>query len=405
LLAVALALAWWWEDDAAPASPTPVALPEPLPSPEPLRPTVEPEPKADAGVPILASVDAGTLVLALAVREPDVEDYMRRWRNALAPLFRLSMDAHRPELFRAMVLDAGVPDAGLEPCKPKVQRLAFTPRGRADLVIVVDTSGSMSRTLPKISRWLAELEMAINKAGQDVQLLVVAEQHSLGREVASDGGYDLYVGSRDSLEVLLEGAKPGKNRWTDALRPGVELRIVVVTDDEAEGKGPSYVARLTELLAETRFSVHLLGGLETNGAVLSAEQPLVESTCRADAIIGLERGIAYQEAVRLTGGYRASICSEVARRALSAALLQLSATTAQCAWLLDIPRHRVDRIDAVGPARASTRLLSELHDSSCPGARQSYRLAGSMLALCADTCTSLRESGFDGIELTLECVE
>ena len=356
----------------------------------------------DEPVPTPAAVDAGGPV-ALARREPDVEDYMRRWREALAPLFRLSLYRQRPELLRAVPFDAGVPDAGSEPCKPKLQRLSFTPRGRADLVVVVDTSGSMSRTLPKISRWLAELELEINKTAADVQLLVVAEQHNLGRELTSDGGYDLYVGSTDSLEVLLEAAKPGKNRWIDALRPGTELRIVVVTDDEAEGKGPAYVARLTEVLGETRFSVNLLGGLETGDSVIAGDQPLVLATCHAEGITGLEPGEAYQQAVKLTGGSRASLCSEAARRALSAALLQLRPQAAQCAWLLDSPGHRVDRIDAVGPARAPTRLVPELHDSNCPGTRQSYRLAGSLLALCADTCTALRGDGFDGVELKLEC--
>jgi hypothetical protein len=409
LLVVGLAWCSATEDEApeAPSEPTAVFVP----TPELIQSAEE-----DAGSP--AAEDAGTApapksdpsrpTQVTARREPDLADYMRRWREALAPLFMNGINRGSPTLFRAAPQEpaASSPesgaDAGVVPCTPKRQRLEFQKRVSTDLVVVVDTSGSMRSALPKIVEWLAELEFAIVKSQFDVQLLVVADQRGLGARRPDGGMFNAQVGSTDALDVLLRAG----SRWTKSLRLNAELHIVLVTDDHAQGTVPNYVAGLVAATAGVKFSVHLLGGLDTPGhALLSSDQPVMGGICSGDGITGVAAGEVYQEVVRLTEGLRAPLCSPEGRQALSKQLLEQRAPSAPCGWMLESPRHRVAEVDAVSPGKPSTALIPERLLSNCYATRRSYLVADRLLALCEDTCAALKNEGYDAIEVKLECVE
>lgn len=403
LLPLAFVLAFvWCSEEPEPPPPTKdlfVAEPEPLPPPPP--PPEAPRP-IDSGSSEAAPLDAG--LTPLVHKEPDVEAYMQRWRDALAPLFRLGKQPTGvPQLIRAMAHQE--PDAGSEPCAPRVELLSLRARPRVDLVVVVDTSGSMYRALPRVAQWLGELEGTIVERKRDVQLLVVADQRHLRTWKRVDaGGVNSPVGSDDALEVIFAGATRGTDRWTSALRPGAELRIVVVTDDNARGTGEDFVNRLTEVLGGTRFSFNLLGGLDSNdGMVIAPEQPITRTRCSAEGINGLNSGEAYQEAAVFTKGLRAPLCWEKGRSQLLNALVELPTAVSSCMLPLNSPGHRVVSVDAEGPNRAPRRLLEER--ASCYAMRRGYRVEGAMLALCEDTCAELRADGYEELEVMLECRE
>lgn len=410
LLSVLVLGQTWCELEDAPPETTPatVFVPTPeleLPAEEGTLPA-EPLPTADAA---LAPLDAGLPSTVTTRREPNVEDYMRRWREALAPLFMTGRSSNGPTVLKAMPRETpSEPDADVEPCKQKVERLALRAVPRMDLVVVVDTSGSMYRALPKVARWLGELEQQLVATRPDAQLLVVAEQRHLGVPQKRDGGaFGLSVASNDALDVLLDGAK-GKERWVDSLRSGADLHLVVVTDDEANGSASDYFARLTELLGGSRFVLHLLGGLDTRKHFpLQPSSPLAQKTCYFEGISGLAPGLVYQELARLTNGLRVPLCYADARQILTEELLKFPSTgaNASCGWLLDSRGYRVDRVEAVGPARPPSRLLEERVNSNCFGTRRSYRLAEPLLVLCEDTCTALKAEGYDAVEVTLECAQ
>ncbi len=396
------------EDPAESAGPSVVFVP--TPEPEPIARAPEPIDAAtdfDAGT---EQLDAGAVVLAR--KQPDYDAYMRRWKDALEPLFKNGKYPGAPTVIRAerrpQPEEQDGPDAG--PCEPISKRLSLA-LPRFDIVVVVDTSGSMAFALPVIAAWLGELERSIVKSRSDTQLLVVAEQQELGR-TKGDGGYDLAVGSSDAVEVLLEGAVRGRDRWVDALRTRAELQIVLVTDDESRGQSVHLLRRLNETLLGVPFSVSLLGGLDTpRHKVLDPEEPIVSgysARCDGEGLEGLEPGVVYQELVRATGGFRAPLCWKSSRWSLSWELLNKRSTLAapQCGWVLNAPRHRVDRVSAVGLGRASAPLLYEPVRSNCFGTRRSYRMADEqLLVLCDDTCTELRHEGFEALELKLECKE
>ena len=407
LMALVLVGAWCGDEDVREPSPRAAAL-DPVPVLSPAALEVAPE-LLDAAVTITvvgsAPLDAGPA--APARREPDVEDYMRRWKAALAPLFRSGKSTGSPKVLRPTPRETPeTSDAGQGPCTAKVQRLSFNA-ARIDLVIVVDTSGSMSSALPEIARWLAELEQEIASRGVDVQMLVVADQRGLGRSVKPDGGsFNLGVASSDALDVLLAGAKPGAGRWVDALRSSADLHIVVVTDDEARGKSDRYLAGLTEVVGGARFSVHLLGGLDTPGhGLIASDAPLMETVCRQGKFQGQNSGLTYQRITQLTNGMRAPFCDGDARKALSTRLLDLPSPAAACGWLVDTSRHRVVGVEAVGSHHPAQRLLEERVASNCKGMRRGYRRADALLVLCEDTCTALKAEGFQALEVKLECSE
>jgi hypothetical protein len=287
-----------------------------------------------------------------------------------------------------------------------VQRLDIVGISKRDLVIVVDTSGSMTHALQPVVEWLARLEKAIVDRQLDTQLLVLADQRSIGRKANADGGINWTVGSYDALNVLLLGARGGGQRWADYLRTNAELMLVVVTDDRPyAGSAPVFQKRITEALGGMPFTFHVLGGFEAYPqGVLTPDQPIATAICAREGIQGMNIGEQYQELARLTKGTRASLCFSQGRDGLTEALLATSMRSAGCAWLLNESGHRIDGVSAVSAQKAPYRLLEERSAESCAGMRRSYRMAGGLLALCEDTCGSLKQDGYEGIEVKLECL-
>ena len=399
--ALLLAVAWCaWDDEPPVVVPEPLAepavvVPEPPPPPPiALPPEPEPEP-ADAATELeVPPVDAG-----LVFREPNLEDYMNRWRAALAPLFEEKAVRYtKPTLIPAAPQpDAGVADAGV--CERQEQRLSMLMNQRFDIVVAVDTSGSMNTSLEMVARWLAELELRIREQHSDTQLLVLADQRRLNRK-RPDGGVNAMVQSNDALEVLLNF------QWVRLLRPAAELRLVVITDDEADPYGPGaerFLSELTDRLEGRPFSFHVMGGFDTPPeVVLPPSAPVTPSLCSSGHEVGLAAGVTYQALARQTHGLRASLCHPGSRAALSAALLAVPSSQS-CAWALDLARHRVDEVNAIGPDVARNRLTWERAPGLCRGMHWSYLVEGPVVSLCPETCAALRQDGYDAIDVTLEC--
>ena len=395
--ALLLGVAWCaWEGEPPAVAPEPIAEPPPVaPEPPPPPPIALPPEPADASTELaVPPADAG-----LVFREPNLEDYMNRWRAALAPLFEeKAVRFTRPRLIPATPRpDAEAADAGV--CERQEQRLSLVMNQRFDVVVVVDTSGSMNSSLEMIARWLAELELRIREQHSDTQLLVLADQRRLNRKRA-DAGVTVLVDSNDALEVLLT------RQWVPLLRPAAELRLVVITDDEADPYGPGperFLSELTGRLEGRPFSFHVMGGFDTPPeVVLPPSAPVASTLCYSGHELGLAAGVTYQALARQTHGLRASLCHPGSRAALSAALLAVPSSQS-CAWALDLARHRVDEVNAIGPDVARNRLTWERAPGLCRGMRWSYLVEGPVVSLCPETCAALRQEGYDAIDVTLEC--
>jgi hypothetical protein len=266
----------------------------------------------------------------------------------------------------------------------------------------------MLDALRPVVMWLAQLEKAIADTHADVQLLVVADQRSLGRKTKVDGGIDLPIGSYDALRVLVMGARGGPgpgHRWADYLRPNAELVLMVITDDQPRGsQAETSLKQLNEALGGMPFTFHVMGGFDTpRHEALSPLEPVAYPFCNAEGLEGVNHGEVYQELARLTHGLRVPLCHAAARDELAAALMKSSLGSNGCAWLLSDPRQHIELVSALSERMAPYRLLEERSVSSCVAMRRSYRMAGRLLVLCEDTCSSLKQEGYAAIEVKLEC--
>lgn len=335
---------------------------------------------------------------------------MRRWRAALEPLFR-SRRTSAPGSTKVISVASEPrppPADARDACQDELLRLPLRERPAVDLVVGIDTSGSMHPELREVVRWLTNLELALRRKESDFQLLVVADHGRFrGGRTALEldaGRVDLPIGSRDAFETLIRSAREGPEpRWPQRLRPGSAKHLVVVTDDEAaDPQGLAYLPALTKASGISQLTVHLLGGFDAE-QLLEPGAPLATWRCP----LGQAPGLAYQKAAQQTGGLRASLCSPRAQGELADRLAawRTPAQAEQCLWLLPSPGPEL----AVDEVRAQTSSggvlrLSEAHTTeACSGRPDGWRATGRLLALCQSTCAALREAGVTEVQVRVRC--
>ena len=425
-LIVAALIAWWAQPDELPevVAETQPQVVRTAPVEEPHAPAAPDASSAPAAIPRFE--DAGALVQKPRVifnpsptEQQRIDETLRRWRDALAPLFRIDRSKTHKATPVIAVSDEGresIPDAGAQAvCEDAVQKLPLHGKGSLDLVIVVDTSGSMYFELKDVVAWLTQLELALRDKGVDFQLLVVADQRVLNRGQRQrrevDAGFiQVPVGSRDALDTLITAAKEGSTpRWHQLLRAGATKHLIIVTDDEArDPRGLPYLEPLVKAaegslgsVAAPAFTLHLLGGFASiPEGVLTPEQPLSSNLCPD----GVAAGLGYQHLAQATGGLRAPLCQPAAHKALTAALVDwpLSGGTTSCVWLAR-PASRVVDARALSGHSTVLRLWEARNADACIGRRDAYVSSGQVFALCATTCAILMDAGYDEIELSTRC--
>jgi hypothetical protein len=395
-----------------------------LSGPEPAELAVEParvvraaDPTGQNPLPPGPSVPA---VSSAAEDEAAALELLERWSAALRPLFDGGQAASRaggPAATAASSRGATLPaqeaappsslfDAGAAPaCRPGTLRFAASVAAPVDLVVAIDTSGSMSGRLAEVTHWLRELDVALLNAGGRNQLVVVVNPEALRAKAPAaswlrDSGAELKsnIGSNDALGVLLA---PEVAPWLPRLRPGARVHLVLVTDDDpARGLPATFVARLTRLAggalgteAAPAFRLHALLGFlaDPPGQVLAADAPVREARC------GVAAGLDYQKLVTRTGGLRASVCDRESRQAFTQALLASFTETSSRPCSLKLPDGaRVTAVRAEGQtlSRASLTGWDCLHGSSA------YATRGAQLVLCPETCAAAADAG---LEVAIAC--
>jgi len=293
-----------------------------------------------------------------------------------------------------------------------------------DVVVTLDTSGSMFRALPEVSNWLAtNFEPELRKEDGDARLIVVADLRLVERIMRRDlrprwapssSGINIpwAIQSRDSFEVLLKSAAAKKElSWLAATRPGSALHIVIVTDDDPVPRTAwDFVGRLTTLAGGAlgtadapTFHLHALLGYRPHPAapVLRPEDDLATSVC------GQRAGVDYQIVAQETGGLRSSSCNRVSLDAFTTALTQElhAAGAGRCHATLpaDMPPERLTSVRATSTSGARYELTRVLDPLACPGQPQAYELAGQNLLLCPDSCLALKRAGLASLELWRRC--
>jgi hypothetical protein len=396
----AIVLAWWcWpscEPDVEVTAAEPTVV-EPVAEPPPL-PVELPEPVVvDAGLEEI--VDAGNVVVAPEPTPQDVEAYIAKWKKALEPL--LSRSRRKPA-FMISSADAGVAKT---PCEPEREILIAERELPFDVLVAVDTSGSMGGPhLAQVARFLGTLEYEAVSRRRDARLLVLAAT-TTDLPVADAGVLNAMVSSNDGLEVLLGTARQGPG-WLNALRPGVETRLILATDDGPEPtlKMEAVQPVLSELLADRPFSFNVIGGF-TGTRVLEPSARPSPRTCfsRVQRVIGLDVGLLYQQLAISTGGLRASLCHDDSLVQLATRLATPLRTKRLCSANLDEGARVLD-VAAVTPRGDSYPLYEERVAALCVGMRRTWLVEEKRLSLCPDTCAELATLGADRLRVRQRCL-
>lgn len=350
---------------------------------------LEPAPRGlDAAVELKPEPDAGRW-------QPNAEEQraaaalLRRWSQALEELSRWhkhqrALDATRRQKPPA---DAGALGAAPVTCEAGTSTLRFE-LDPVDLIIAVDTSGSMFHLLPKLERWLVTQVDPLARS-HDVQLIVLLDPLPLEmlrsgkpRPSAFDAGlvHPIEIQSHDILEVVLDS----KNAWLPKLRPDSRKHLLLITDDDPD---PALPARFTERLARELVGVKLqLHGLLGFQAI--ADQPLlghgappVNNSC------AVAPGLAYQQLIIETRGARGSLCDSAAWQSMAQALLPRRDAPKTCAIPLP-PGAIVKQVHVRGQ-----KLTPAFDRFNCEQEAGHYQRQLDRLELCPPVCEALSKSG------------
>ena len=357
---------------------------------------------------------------------------MSAWARALAPMLAgPGADAGPGVRYDLVSVDGGLrlraaqkalsnrpdEDGGSQTkCDPGPVRIALRHES-VDLVVAIDTSGSMFANGSLVNRWLVEkLEPALQKSGFDYQLQVVVDLEQLGRLghgkgvwAPSDAGIHVheYVRSTDVLRVLLRSAKQSGSSWLTRLRPDSSVHLVIVTDDDPDrGSAAPFIQQLTRLArgrlgteAAPTFQFHAVLGMELSAPwALLADAGLEERVCAEAA------GRDYQLISTKTGGLRGSVCRAESYEAFTELLIGSLGRAGQTCDLplpANFPAERLTSIRAIG--KRELPLHPAFDAFNCEQSRDRYVLQKGQLTVCPATCRALTDDGYTAIEAVATC--
>jgi hypothetical protein len=184
-----------------------------------------------------------------------------------------------------------------------------------DLIIAVDTSGSMNEETRELQNNLNDLASFVTDSGVDAQVLMVGYAASIcPRAPLTDGAcppgetesykpIDVVVASNDALDVLLRNYDSG-GRYSTYLREGGIRHVLIVTDDNSYLRSDEFLARAVDLA-----SPGLIEDTFYHAIVSTGPDPIgTNLPCRGPNGVAVVEGTEYRELVLESGGVEASIC-------------------------------------------------------------------------------------------------
>jgi hypothetical protein len=191
----------------------------------------------------------------------------------------------------------------------------------ADIVVVVDNSGSMALEAGFVQQNLNSFSNQISMSGVDVHVVLLSSYPGEGHGVCIDpplggGGcptmdskpptflhVNREVGSRDGLELIISTFP----EWQGSMRPGASKHFIVITDDNSRMPAATFNTQLLGL------NQGLFQGYKMH-AVFAPTFPTDFLGCLAmppvDPCCGLSAaaGTVYQELIQMTGAVAGNLC-------------------------------------------------------------------------------------------------
>jgi hypothetical protein len=184
---------------------------------------------------------------------------------------------------------------------------------KADIIWVVDSSGSMGDEAANVQASLNAFVQRVESAHIDVHVVMLTRQGfvqvppPLGTDAARFQFVDVEVGSNDTLQVLLDQLPS----YRDFLRTDAATHFIVVTDDESYLLAPDFETMMTARLGHP-FVFNAIASEDLSGYPIC--NSFVGQACGAGIIAGAAApGCQHYALADTTGGAKISICTPAAQ--------------------------------------------------------------------------------------------
>jgi hypothetical protein len=280
----------------------------------------------------------------------------------------------------------------------------------ADIIFVVDNSGSMGDEADAVQINLNSFSQQIINSGVDVRVVLISSYPGNGNGICVDtplgiGGcpgadtnpplfthIDVEVDSHDALRVLL-AQHPG---WAGVMRPEAAKHIVIVTDDESDLDALSFDSQLKAL--DPSYATYKLHGIVS----------------MQDCDDAADIGDVYITLGQLTGGLLSDLCDQNFQPVFDLLATEvISGSVLACEWAipeppegeeLDPDKVNVEFDNGMGGVETIGRVGSE---AECAGVADGWYYdnpdAPTMIFACPQTCERMQDAMMAGIAIQLGC--
>jgi hypothetical protein len=288
-------------------------------------------------------------------------------------------------------------------CEPGVQSIAVESEfvgAMADIVIFIDTSGSMKQE----SKWVQEnvnmFAQFIGGAQVDYHVILVGKGYDLcvppplGGPNCTNGPDFVHVkekvGSKDGLEVLINSYP----QYQDFLRAGATTNFIAVTDDNSKKSASWFTAQVMQQKNPGFSNPFVFHSIVAYGDI-----PFI------GCFGGAFGGVVYLDLTNQTGGAKFPVC-ETNWTSLFGEMAETVVNTVQstCAYALKDPGDvaKADQLKLTYDKGANSQEFKLVNGPNGCGNGPSYYFDNPMkpekLVLCPTTC-NLLEDGFLSLQL------
>ena len=301
-----------------------------------------------------------------------------------------------------------------------------------DIIIVIDSSGSMNGEIDAVQRNInTNLAGILEAAGVDYRVILIGEYPDiciygpLSEEPDCESPereplygprffhYNRRIRSSDSCVRILEtydtpdtDDRPTDDGWRAWLRPGARRAFLEISDDDSNMDWDAFDAALLALSAEhfgtaeeRNYVWHSIIGMQQNDppdAPWLPEDPVVRERCSPGSA-GF--GADYQELSKLTGGLRFPLCNNDSFDVIFRRIAEdvISGSAVSCSFVPERPpggeSPDFDRVVLVyEPGEATGEMPRSLRRVDGPGDCDAgdFYVDGTTIEVCPTTCDALQ---------------
>lgn len=312
----------------------------------------------------------------------------------------------------------------------------------ADIIVVVDNSGSMTDEAGFVQDSMNDFANTIINSDIDARVIMISADSSDQQGICvpaplgsgscpNDSNLPTFrhvvttVGSSNSLQLILSTYP----EWSDDLRPIATKTVAVISDDNSGLSASDFSDQLVALNPsfegfkfDAIVSPYDLDGLACAPCVLSGNCNACDPCCGADTFLGAlctplpaDEGVVYKELVQNTGGVEGNLCTQdflPAFQDMATAVIADSQVACLYAipdpgngMTIDYTRVNVEYTLAPGDTPVLIPNVPGGETDCGPSGGWYYDdiIAPSQVLLCPDTCTTVQANQEASIAVKFGC--